>query len=137
MRRLAVLLVLALLGCETEMDQSTRPEHLPGTYTLQSWGGRSLPTVFRETADAKDEITGGRLTVSADRTWSQEFDVRETSSSGAVQTGTLHDEGGWSYVRDYTYLLFTASDSSIFSGVPVGGTITLQLVSGEQLVYKR
>lgn len=137
MRSLALLLALTLVGCETEFDQSTRPENLTGTYTLQSWGGQTLPVVLADSEDGKLEVVAGVLTVNADRTWSEDLDARQTSSSGVVSTGTFHDDGGWSYVRDYVYLLFTGTENPKFTGVVSGGTITLHLVSGQHLVYVR
>ena len=47
MRRFFALLAVAALsasaGCTSEIDQSTRPENLVGTYHLVSWGSVLAP----------------------------------------------------------------------------------------------
>ena len=46
MRRYAAIGALAILGaCTNEIDQSTRPENVAGTYRLTSYGGKLVQKI--------------------------------------------------------------------------------------------
>ena len=140
MRRLALCLSLSLavVGCSTEIDTSTRPDNVVGTYRLVTWGGQPLPTTIRSDSTGRAQVLSGELTLSADRSWTETTQVKVTPAVGAVTTAPVVSRGNWSFVRDYAYMLFNDKTQGYqFSGMAAGGGITLDLVSGAKLVYRK
>jgi hypothetical protein len=136
MRRFVALLTVVLLtACNNEIDVSTRPSSVVGTYQLQSYGGRSLPTVVSTDAGGVTEVTGGKLEINGDNTWSEIRDYRMTSS-GTTQTASFVYSGSWTYERDQASMLFhLPSLQAQFTGIAAGGSVTLSLSDGTRVVY--
>ena len=136
MRRFVALLTVVLLAaCNNEIDVSTRPSSVVGTYQLQSYGGRSLPTVVSTDAGGVTEVTGGKLEINGDNTWSEIRDYRMTSS-GTTQTASFVYSGSWTYERDNASMLFHLPDlQAQFTGIAAGGSVTLSLSDGTRVVY--
>lgn len=136
MRRFVALLTVVLLtACNNEIDVSTRPSSVVGTYQLQSYGGRSLPTVVSTDAGGVTEVTGGKLEINGDNTWSEIRDYRMTSS-GTIQTASFVYSGSWTYERDNASMLFHLPDlQAQFTGIAAGGSVTLSLSDGTRVVY--
>ena len=136
MRRFVALLTVVLLtACNNEIDVSTRPSSVVGTYQLQSYGGRSLPTVVSTDAGGVTEVTGGKLEINGDNTWSEIRDYRMTSS-GTIQTASFVYSGSWTYERDNSSMLFHLPDlKAQFTGIAAGGSVTLSLSDGTRVVY--
>lgn len=136
MRRFATLLTLVFLAaCNTEVDASTRPSSVVGTYALQTYGGRSLPTVVSNDAGGVTEVVSGELVIGADNTWSETRTYRMTTS-GASQTASFLYEGSWTYVRDQASMLFNLpSLRAQFTGIAAGGSVTLSMSDGSTVVY--
>lgn len=136
MRRFVALLTVVLLAaCNNEIDVSTRPSSVVGTYQLQSYGGRSLPTVVSTDAGGVTEVTGGKLEINGDNTWSEIRDYRMTSS-GTTQTASFVYSGSWTYERDKASMLFHLPDlQAQFTGIAAGGSVTLSLSDGTRVVY--
>src|SRR5689334_6543242 len=136
MRRFVALLTVVLLAaCNNEIDVSTRPSSVVGTYQLQSYGGRSLPTVVSTDAGGVTEVTGGKLEINGDNTWSEIRDYRMTSS-GTTQTASFVYSGSWTYERDNASMLFHLPElQAQFTGIAAGGSVTLSLSDGTRVVY--
>ena len=138
MRRfVAFLTVVLLTACNNEIDGSTRPSSVVGTYQLLSYGGRSLPTVVSTDAGGVTEVTGGELVIGSDNTWSEIRDYRMTTSGG-TQTASFVYSGGWPYDRDQASMQFTLPSLQVqFTGIAAGGSVTLSLSDGSTVVYAR
>lgn len=136
MRRFAALLTVVLLAaCNSEIDVSTRPSSVVGTYQLRSYGGRSLPTVVSTDAGGVTEVTGGELVIGGDNTWSETRTYRLTAS-GTTQTASFEYSGSWTYDRDQASMLFNLpSLQAQFTGIAAGGSVTLSLSDGSTVVY--
>ena len=136
MRRFVALLTVVLLtACNNEIDGSTRPSSVVGTYQLQSYGGRSLPTVVSTDNGGVTEVTGGELVINGDNTWSETRDYRMTTS-GTTQTASFVYSGSWTYERDQASMLFhLPSLQAQFTGIAAGGSVTLTLSDGSTVVY--
>jgi hypothetical protein len=135
-RLLALAALLFTAACNNEIDQSTRPDNLTGTYHLVTYGGTLLPVPIR--ADSvKLEVLSGVLLVNADGTWSETLGIR-TSFKGNTNVENVINAGTWSNVREVAYMSFYDKvNGYAFSGTGSGGTIVLNTVSGDQLVYRR
>lgn len=138
MRRFALLVGLALVtaSCTNEIDQSTRPENVSGTYTLVSYGG-ALPATFSTGASGTSQVVAGELVMSSDRTWLQTFTV-SVASGGVAQTFFTSAEGTWTILRDQAYVSFNDKTNGYqFSGIAAGGQVTINTVSGQQVIFRR
>ena len=138
MRRIAALLaVVFLAACTREIDQSTRPDTVAGTYQLRTYGGRSLPTLVSTDSAGTWEVVGGSLVIAADQSWSETVEYRLTK--GAVsQLSTFGSSGSWAFMPEYAYMMFNDKvDNYQFTGTAAGGTVTLQMVNGNYLIFQR
>ena len=141
-RRPALLLslVLALFvaaGCSNEIDESTRPSNLAGTYTLSTYDGRVLPALIGSDRAGDYVVTAGSFVLNADHTWSEEYNVvHRLGTQQDIQTSL--GAGSWSQVREYSYMLFNDRQNAYqFSGTASGRTLTINSVAGGRLVYLR
>ncbi len=137
LRRVVALFALAALGaCSNEIDQSTRPDNLVGTYQLVSYGGSALPVSTRLDT-VPTTLISGELVLSADKSWSETLMLQSTSL-GATRTYTQLGSGGWTILRDYAYVSFTDRlNAYSFSGTASGGTVVLQSADGSEMIYRR
>ncbi len=138
MRRFAALLVAVLVtACTPELDTSTRPGELVGTYQLLSYGGRPLPTQTSADEDGTTELLSGELVIGADRSWSETRTYRYTQNGG-VQQISFGSAGSWVYLRDGADMQFNDKVLGYqFTGTAAGGSVTLNLNDGYTLVYSR
>jgi hypothetical protein len=138
MRRYAALLaVVFLAACQTEIEQSTRPNSVAGSYQLRSYGGRSLPALVSSDSSGVLEITGGNLVIGADQSWSQTQDYRLTKGT-KVQPASVGSSGSWVFLRDYAFMLFNDKVYNYqFSGTVAGRSVTLDLDNGSSLVFSQ
>jgi hypothetical protein len=136
MRRFVALLTVVLLAaCNTEIDASTRQSSVVGTYELRSYGGRSLPTVVSTDAGGVTEVLSGELVIGADNSWSETRTYRLTTSS-TTQTASFVYTGSWTYVRDEASMMFNLpSLQAQFTGLAAGGSVTLSMSDGSTVVY--
>ena len=136
MRRIAALLAVVLLSaCTKEIEQSTRPSSVSGTYQLRTYGGRSLPVVVSTDASGVWEITSGELVIGSDQSWSETGAYRGTNGTKVTPT-SVGSSGSWVFLRDYAYMLFNDKVYNYqFSGTAAGGSVTLDLLNGNALVY--
>jgi hypothetical protein len=138
MRRLAALLaVVFLAACTNEIEQSTRPSSVVGSYQLRTYGGRSLPAVVSSDQSGVTEIMSGELVIGADQSWTETRIVRYTQGS-ASQSLTFGTSGSWVFLRDYAYMQFNDKVYAYqFTGTAAGGSVTLNLNDGNAVVYSR
>jgi hypothetical protein len=137
MRRfLALLALTALSACSEEIDQSTRPDNIVGSYHLVTWGGATLPATIQSDS-VNVQVLDGTLTLSSDGAWAESLSVK-ASFGGAAQVEAETSFGSWNNIREFAYISFyDHANNYQFSGTASGGTIVLNTVSGEQLVYRR
>jgi hypothetical protein len=138
MRRIAALLaVVFLAACTREIEQSTRPEAVMGTYQLHTYGGRSLPALVSSDTAGVWEVTSGELVLGSDQSWTETVNYRLTKGT-QVQTASFGSSGSWVFMRDFAYMVFNDKvDNYQFTGTAAGGSVTLELVNGSALVYSR
>ena len=135
-RLLAVALAATLSGCVNEIDQSTRPDALVGTYQLVTPGGARLPYMLR--ADTITvEVLDAPVVLGADRTWIETLHLRRPTRERAAP-GTTSAPGSWTTLREAAYISFNDKLNRYqFSGTAAGRTVVLHLESGEEMVYRR
>jgi len=138
MRRIAALLaVVFLAACTREIDQSTRPDTVAGTYQLRTYGGRSLPTTVSTDTSGTWEIVSGELVIATDQSWSETVHYRLTKGA-SVQMADFGSSGSWVFMQDYAYMLFNDKvENYQFSGTAAGRTVTLQMINGNYLSFQR
>ena len=138
MRRFTALLVAVLVAaCTPEVDTSTRPGEVVGTYQLRSYGGRPLPTQTSADDEGTTELLGGELVIASDKSWSETRTYRYTQSGG-VQQISFGWAGSWVYLRDGADMQFNDKVRNYqFTGTAAGGSVTLNLNDGYTLIYSR
>ena len=137
MKRFLALAALAVLAaCHNEIDQSTRPENIVGSYHLVTWGGRQLPTTIRSDS-VVTQVLDGQLVLASDHAWSETISVK-TTFKGTSQTQAVTSFGSWNNIRPSAYISFNDKLKLYqFSGTAAGNTIVLNTVAGDELVYTR
>ena len=138
MRRIACLLVLVTFAaCTTDVDESTRPDKIAGTYHLATMGGAPLPVPTRIDTTSF-QVQAGELVMTAGGTWTESLDVTTLSPTGVQQAFKSTGEGTWVILRDQAYIAFMDRRNAYsFSGVGSGSMIVLQTKGGQQMVYRR
>ena len=136
-RPLALIALLVLAACTNEIDQSTRPQNIIGSYHLLSYGGKTLPATIR--ADSLTVVVqAGTLVLNADRTWTESVDMTTSLRGTIIRSGSVGGAGTWAQVRQFAYLVFNDTVNGYqFSGLAAGGDVVLDNVGGEQLIYRR
>ena len=138
MRRIASLLALvALTACSTDIDQSTRPDNIAGTYHLASLGGAPLPVPT--TIDSTTfQLVSGELLMTANGMWTEELAFTTLSPTGVTQAVTSSGAGSWIILREQAYIAFMDRlNGYSFSGVGSGNQIVLETIGGQRMVYRR
>lgn len=137
MRRSIALATFLVSGaCTGEIEQSTRPENILGSYRLRSYGGTILPATIRSDSVIV-VVLAGTLVLGVDRSWSERVDVT-TTTRGASSTTSSVSAGSWTQVRELAYLAFRDTITGYqFSGTAAGGDVVLETVTGRQLIYRR
>ena len=136
MRRFAALLaVVFLAACSTEIEQSTRPNSVTGSYQLRTYAGRSLPAYVSTDSSGVLEIVGGTLVIGADQSWTETQNYRLTKGA-KVQAASVGTSGSWVFLRDFAYMMFNDKVYNYqFTGTVAGGSVTLDLDNGNALVF--
>ena len=137
MKRLYALAALvALAACNNEIDQSTRPENIVGSYHLVTWAGRALPARIRSDSVVTD-VLDGELVLASDHAWSETVTVK-TTFKGNSQVQSIVSFGSWNNIRPSAYISFNDKLNLYqFSGTAAGSTIVLNTVAGDELVSHR
>jgi len=138
MRRLAALLAAVILtACTNEIDQSTRPTAVVGSYQLKAYGGRSLPVQVTSDVNGTMEILSGELVIGSDKSWTESRLYRYTES-GVVQQVSFGSAGSWVFLRDGADMQFNDKVLGYqFTGTAAGGSVTLNLNDGNTVIYSR
>ena len=136
MRRLAALLAVILVAaCSNEIDTSTRPEAVIGSYQLRAYGGQKLPTVVSVDQNGTAELLSGQLVIGADKSWTEARVYRYTLG-GVSQQITFGSNGSWALTRDGAFMEFNDKVLGYqFTGTAAGGSLTLNLNDGSTAVY--
>ena len=138
MRRFAALLAVVLAtACTNEIDTSTRPTSVVGTYQLRAYGGRALPTQTSFDQGVKTELLSGQLVISPDKSWTETRVYRFTESGGA-QEMSFGSAGSWAFLGEGADLQFNDKVLNYqFTGTAAGGSVTLNLNDGNMIIYSR
>ena len=139
MRRLAALLAAVILtaACTNEIDQSTRPTSVVGSYQLRAYGGRTLPVEVSSDAEARMELLKGELVIGSDKSWTETRVYRYTES-GVVQEVSFGSAGSWVFLREGADMQFNDKVLGYqFTGTAAGGSVTLNLNDGNTVIYSR
>ncbi len=124
-------LILPVAACG---DSATGPDNsLAGTYTLQTVDGAPLPFLFFEFEASRYEMTAGRITLKADRTFDESFTYRVTEN-GQAQSFTEADNGTWVPAGDGVTLRYGPGDQ--VAATVSGGVMTVNL-NGTRFVFQR
>jgi hypothetical protein len=136
MRRFAALLAVVFVSaCTNEIDTSTRPDAVVGSYSLRSYGGQKLPTVVMTDVNGTQELVSGELLIGADKSWTETRVYRYTQG-GVAQQISFGSNGSWALVSDYGYMQFNDKVLGYqFTGTAAGGSVTLSLNDGNTAVY--
>jgi hypothetical protein len=136
MRRLAALLaVVFVAACSNEIETSTRPDAVIGSYELRSYGGQKLPTVVSNDQNGTAELLSGELVIGADKSWTESRVYRYTLG-GVAQQITFGSNGSWVLTREGGYMEFNDKVLGYqFTGTAAGGSLTLNLNDGSTAIY--
>lgn len=128
---LATLAMLVLTAC----GDSTGPKQddIEGVYTLKTAAGMSLPAQFPVQGLGQLVITGGSVTLKADRTFTARLDLRITENG---QTTEVSAPGSGTYQRTNGTILLKNSDGTEDKATIEGRTLTLN-AEGVVLVFER
>jgi hypothetical protein len=138
MRRLAALLAVVLLtACTNEIDTSTRPTSIVGTYHLRAYGGRTLPTQTATDEMGTTELLSGELVIGSDKSWTETRLYRYTQGATSQQL-TFGSAGSWAFLGEGADLQFNDKVLNYqFTGTAAGGSVTLNLNDGNLVIYSR
>jgi hypothetical protein len=138
MRRFFAIVALAVLSaCGNEIDQSTRPDNLVGSYHLVSYSGVLLPATLFADSLSSFKVLDGQLILAADGAWSETLSVQERAG-GVTQVEAITSFGSWNNIREFAFISFYDKlNLYSFSGTASGNTVILTTVNGDQLVYRR
>ena len=136
MRRFAAFLAVVLVtACSNEIDTSTRPEAIVGSYELRTYGGSKLPTVLSSDANGSMELLSGELVIGADKSWS-ESRVYRVTDAGGVQQIAFGSGGSWTLLGEGAFMQFNDKVRGYqFTGMAAGGSVTLNLNDGATVIY--
>ena len=138
MRRLTALLVLALassaVACGSDNVTSPTLESIPGTWNLTTLNGAPLPFVL-QAANPKVEFLDDQIVMLSDRTFTDTYNFRFTSSTGEVTTDGSIDTGVWTL--NGTALVFSYSDGTTVTATVNGGSFTIAGGGFSQLYTKQ
>jgi hypothetical protein len=139
MRRFAALLAVILVtACTNEIDTSTRPESVIGSYRLRAYAGQTPPTQIASDSLGTTELVSGELVIGADKSWT-ESRVYRFVQGGAAQQYTFGSNGSWVFLSPGSPDM-QFNDKVLnyqFTGTAAGGTITLSLNNGATAIYTR
>lgn len=135
MRRFAALLAVVLVAaCSNEIDTSTRPEAIVGSYQLRTYGGQTLPTLVSTDANSATELLSGELVIGADKSWT-ETRVYRVTSGAVVQQIPFGSNGSWTLLGAGAFMQFNEVRGYQFTGTAAGGSVTLNLNDGATVIY--
>jgi hypothetical protein len=135
MRRLLALFALATLATSCGDSPTAIDNVHVGVYNLISFNGDEPPVVVLEDEEGVLEITGGKVTLNADGTFTDETTLRNTLN-GEVTTGT--ETGSGTYAKNGGIITFTlANNAGIYSMSFTNNNKLTQVVGTATFVYQR
>ena len=136
MRRFAALLAVVLVAaCSSEIDTSTRPEEIVGTYQLRRYGGQALPALVSTDQPGAMELLSGELVIDADKSWT-ESRVYRVTEGGVSQQFDFGSSGSWTLLGEGALMQFNDQERGYqFTGTAAGGSVTLNLNDGATVIY--
>ena len=136
--------ILVVLGC----GESTGPDAIPGTYTLQTIGGLDLPRAIQVTSDctvflpqnvcdrtSRLEVQEGTLRLNSDNTYRISTDMRRLEVSGAQFFMTAELTGSWSAAGQQISL--DDGEGTERVGTVVGATATIPVTDNTDWAYRK
>jgi hypothetical protein len=138
MRRFAALFAVVLVAaCTNEIDTSTRPESIVGTYQLSTYGGQKLPTVVSNDQSGTMELLSGELVIAANKSWTETRVYRVTDGASS-QDITFGSNGSWTLLGEGAFMQFNDQARGYqFTGTAAGGSVTLNLNDGATVIYSQ
>lgn len=128
----SLLLVLTAAGCSDITNGLT--SNVTGTFTLQTFNGSNLPTLFDSNASQERDLISETLTLYSDGTYADDYRMRTLSASGTSEL-TYHDTGVFG--QNNTLLQFRdAVTGNVFTGSLTGNTLTITQF-GDTYVFTR
>ena len=136
MRRFAALLAVVLVAaCSNEIDTSTRPEAIVGSYQLTRYGGQALPALVSSDANGSMALVSGELVIGANKSWT-ETRVYQVTTGGVSQQIAFGSNGSWTLLGTSAFMQFNDQvRGSQFTGTAAGGSVTLNLSDGATVIY--
>jgi hypothetical protein len=137
---ISLLAALAMGACGGDKSTGTKAS-LPGTYTMKTVNGSTLPVTYYQDASEKDEITSGNLVINSNNTFSETASFRvtlsgQTSTSSSTCTGTFTQNG-----NSITFTEAVSSNEdcggSYVGSWSNGNTLTVAFDAGIQVVYRK
>ena len=111
-------LVAGSLACTGD---STGPESIEGTYTLQTMAGRSLPAILLQDESGKFEITSGSIVLRAPNAFTMSLTFRQTVGT-QMTSETIEADGTWT--RSGATVTLTSDGEAVLATLS-GRTLTL------------
>jgi hypothetical protein len=136
-KSLVGLALLAVIGSAAACSDITGYSggSVSGDYQLRTFNGQSLPAFMGSSSFGTDELMDEVLTIDANGTYADTYQIRTTSLTGVRTTQTYQDFGTWN--RSNTAFQFTDSRTGdIFTGSLNGSTLTVSQL-GDVYVYTR
>jgi hypothetical protein len=130
--RKSILAGLAMLLVACGGDKATGPETVGGNYTLRTVNGASLPAVFYQDNEEKDEFLGGNITLVSDNSWTGNLSIRATSlpSNVVFLSGSFPFSGSYS-LNNGAITLNDAAHGLSLTGSVGGGQLSVAADLGD------
>jgi len=129
----SLVLVLAAAGCSTDYGTGVNG-NLTGSFTLQTFNGSNLPTLFDSNSLQERDLVSETFTFYSDGTYADDYTMRTLSSSGTSELA-YRDTGV--YGLNNTALQFRDSQTGdVFTGSLTGNTLTITQF-GDIYVFSR
>jgi hypothetical protein len=131
---LAVALSLLVLpGCS---DDSSGPEDTRwvGTYTLELYGGHTLPVLLVQMENEKHEVTAGSMVLTENLRFSSSYTIRITVA-GDVTWATSDFSG--TVAKNGNALTFTYSHGAVYAGSLSGDTLEFYQEPGVTHLFRK
>lgn len=131
------LLLAALVGCSDEIEQSTRPDNVIGSYVAVTYQGRALPARVAGDSASADSLLASTLTLTADHRYSGTTTARSVRA-GRASTRVVEESGSWALDPARALISFYDRVNGYqYGGIAAGGTLTVYFTNDARIVYRR
>jgi hypothetical protein len=129
----SLVLLLTAAGCKTDYGTGLNG-NLTGSFTLQTFNGSNLPTLFDSNNLQERDLVAETFTFYSDGTYADDYRMRTLSSSGTSEQA-FRDTGVYS--QNNTALQFRDTQTGdVFTGSLTGNTLTITQF-GDIYVFSR